>query len=837
MQPLSTILVVDDHPLGRDILENLLHSPNYRILSAENGQQALDLAYQMRPDLILLDAMMPEMDGFEVCQRLRAEPRCAEIPIIMVTALNDRLSRLQAIQAGADDFISKPFDRDELRARVQMITRMNRYRRLIEERTRFERLTELSPDGILLLDEEGHIRLANPALLHMLQIPTEESLLDLLISEMIEPPYQTLWNEHLNNILCKHCDPVRMQAVFYSPQGRHIPVEINAGYFELEGRPMAQMVVRDYTERIEAEEALRKQADRLGILHDLDQAILEARSPQAIAQTTLNYLRSLIPCQQAYVVVFDFASNQAQILAAYALDYAMPNAGAILPLPQFPITEEMRQGHTLLVDNLPGSEQSDWVKQYPLFEGMRSLISAPLMVQEQIIGSLNLGAGQPGAFAPASLEIIHEVTRPLSIGIQQAQLHQQLQRHATSLEEAVARRTQELQAERDRTRAILESLGEAVVVADANGFILYANPAATALTSYNFQELLGQNLNQWNSTPASSEQEKQVTALLRSGETWRGETSNRRKDNTPYNAAVTLAPLFAPDEGIYLGTVAVFRDVTPLKQAERMKDQFVSNVSHELRTPLSLITLISGNLDLLYERLDDEQRRKMIRDLRARARLLEDLINDILDISRIDSLSISMERQALELVNLTYQEAEKLTPLAARKFITLTISGAKNLPCYGSDGQIRQVVRNIINNAIKYTHEGGQITCDSAAIQINTPGSPLIDPPPESDLPSAWPGCTELPAGSWAALRIIDNGIGIAPQHMPRLFERFFRVEVQSQIPGTGLGLAIARDLVNMHGGHIAAASRPQEGSTFAIYLPSLPEDEDLATLNRSDRI
>ena len=126
-----------------------------------------------------------------------------------------------------------------------------------------------------------------------------------------------------------------------------------------------------------------------------------------------------------------------------------------------------------------------------------------------------------------------------------------------------------------------------MVVADANGFILYANPAATVLTSYNFQELLGQNLNQWNSTPASSEQEKQVTALLRSGETWRGETSNRRKDNTPYNAAVTLAPLFAPDEGIYLGTVAVFRDVTPLKQAERMKDQFVSNVSHELRTPLS----------------------------------------------------------------------------------------------------------------------------------------------------------------------------------------------------------------------------------------------------------
>src|SRR5690606_24842412 len=105
----------------------------YKIMSAHNGPAALQKADEMMPDLILLDVMMPGMDGFEVCRRLRAAPKLAEVPIIILTALDDRASRLRGIEAGADDFLTKPADRQELRLRVKTILRLDRYRTLLTQ--------------------------------------------------------------------------------------------------------------------------------------------------------------------------------------------------------------------------------------------------------------------------------------------------------------------------------------------------------------------------------------------------------------------------------------------------------------------------------------------------------------------------------------------------------------------------------------------------------------------------------------------------------------------------------------------------------------------------------
>jgi len=128
----STILIVDDEIVSRYTVEALLSSEGYTLVFAEDGEEALQKAATLIPDLMLLDVMMPGMDGFEVCQQLRANPRLAELPVVMVTALDDRESRLRGLEVGADDFMSKPFDRAELRARIRTITRLNRYRRLVE---------------------------------------------------------------------------------------------------------------------------------------------------------------------------------------------------------------------------------------------------------------------------------------------------------------------------------------------------------------------------------------------------------------------------------------------------------------------------------------------------------------------------------------------------------------------------------------------------------------------------------------------------------------------------------------------------------------------------------
>jgi signal transduction histidine kinase len=138
----STVLIVDDQPALHQALGELLAVEGYILGHANDGPGALDLVQEMIPDLILLDVKMPGMDGFEVCRRLRANPRLAEVPVVMLTALADSESRLQGIQAGADDFVSKPFDATELLAKVRTITRLNRYRRLLQERSRREEAEE-----------------------------------------------------------------------------------------------------------------------------------------------------------------------------------------------------------------------------------------------------------------------------------------------------------------------------------------------------------------------------------------------------------------------------------------------------------------------------------------------------------------------------------------------------------------------------------------------------------------------------------------------------------------------------------------------------------------------
>ncbi|MCB0190885.1 MAG: response regulator [Anaerolineae bacterium] len=508
MKNQSTILVVDDQESARHVLRGLLIKDGYNLHFAANGIEALDKAAELLPDLILLDVMMPGMNGFEACQKLRMDPKLSEVLIILVTALDDRQSRLKGIEAGADDFINKPVDPAELRARVKTITRLNRHRRL------------------------------------------------------------------------------------------------------------------------------------------------------------------------------------------------------------------------------------------------RSL---------------------------------------------------------------------ELRAERDRTQAILETLGEAVIVTDTDGYIQYINPAAIKLTGFSTEEVLGQNWHIWQTEETQEKFEEQIFATLFAGKTWYGEVVNKRKNGTTYDAALTVAPLFTPahnhENNVIVGFVSVQRDITPLKQAERSKNEFVSNVSHELRTPLSVITLLSDNLDGLYDRLDEEKRRKMIRDIQKHTESLNNLIGDVLEISRIDSGRISMEREVIDLSQLAREQIEEMLPLVHKKEQSMYVTGASRLNVLGNRAQLQQIIRNLLNNAIKYTEDGGEIVCYCARLSLPPASSRL-------NIASQWPNCEDLPAGQWAALRVVDTGVGIDQKHLPHLFERFYRAKAQQNIRGTGLGLSISRDLVELHGGKITVASEIDKGSVFAIYFP-----------------
>ena len=175
MQTTPKILIIDDEEVVRETLEILLSAEDLELLFAENGEIGIRMAEEFLPDAVLLDVMMPGMDGFETCRQIRTRPALAEIPIIMITALDSRDARLTGLMAGADDFLNKPFDGVEIQIRVRNIMRINRYRNLMAERSRFLWVVENDNKGYIVLGENGNIVYANQRAQVFFHLPEEYS--------------------------------------------------------------------------------------------------------------------------------------------------------------------------------------------------------------------------------------------------------------------------------------------------------------------------------------------------------------------------------------------------------------------------------------------------------------------------------------------------------------------------------------------------------------------------------------------------------------------------------------------------------------------------------------
>jgi two-component system phosphate regulon sensor histidine kinase PhoR len=245
------------------------------------------------------------------------------------------------------------------------------------------------------------------------------------------------------------------------------------------------------------------------------------------------------------------------------------------------------------------------------------------------------------------------------------------------------------------------------------------------------------------------------------------------------------------EDGTVTGAVAVLRDVTELRQTERLRRELTANVSHELRTPLTSIkgfaeTLLDGAM------ADEVTCRRFLSIIDGETDRLVKLVDDLLDLSLLESKRLTLELKPVDVSVLVAHTVDKLRPLAATQRLTLHPSGPSGIVVAADADRLAQVLTNLVDNALKYTPEGGRVDVQVAA--VNGEVEVLVN----------------------------DSGRGIGPEDLPHVFERFYRADRSRTrgSGGTGLGLAIAKHIVEAHGGRISVSSQPNEGTTFKVTLP-----------------
>jgi signal transduction histidine kinase len=270
------ILAVDDSPVALDLIRSGLERQPYVILSAQTGEEALSVATRERPDVVLLDVMMPGLSGYDVCQRLRQDPVVSDVTIILLTALQDRESRLRGFEVGADDFLSKPVDSTELRFRLRTLAKLNRFQKRLQERSQYEDLARWSPQGIVSLGRKGLALTGNPKAVELLGDLRARPLLTMFAKED-RSVVKAMWDK----LESGEDSLVVFPAMLSGPEGL-TPSEVTirrASYGDQS--TVAVMLVSDRTEAVMTAARLER-ADRLaslaeasgGIAHDFANALV-----------------------------------------------------------------------------------------------------------------------------------------------------------------------------------------------------------------------------------------------------------------------------------------------------------------------------------------------------------------------------------------------------------------------------------------------------------------------------------------------------------------------------------------------------------------------------------
>jgi PAS domain S-box-containing protein len=400
------------------------------------------------------------------------------------------------------------------------------------------------------------------------------------------------------------------------------------------------------------------------------------------------------------------------------------------------------------------------------------------------------------------------------------------------VEEERAKLDQRLRDQHFYTRSLIESNIDAMMTTDPRGIITDVNKQTEALTGCTRDELIGAPFKNHFTDPARAE--AGIHRVLAEGKVTNYELTARHRDGkltvVSYNATT-----FHDRDRRLQGVVAAARDITELKRfeealqhknqeledASRMKSEFLANMSHELRTPLNAIMGFSEVLkEGMLGQLTDQQR-TFTGNIFSSGQHLLALINDILDLSKVEAGKMTLDLEPIEISALFANSLSIVREKAIARRIRLVMEPAADLGTIGVDPRkVKQIVYNLLSNAVKFTAEGGQVTLRTRKVAHADVGSAS----------GSWAGGRAFPLAEtvvteFLEISVTDTGIGISPDGLQRLFTPFSQVDsgLARRFEGTGLGLTMVKSLAELHGGTVAVESASGAGSRFTVWLPLRP--------------
>jgi two-component system, NtrC family, sensor histidine kinase KinB len=840
---LKKILVVDDIEENRFLMKYMFRGTGFNLLLAADANEALQIARVERPVLIISDIQMPFMNGLELLQALKADDQTKNIAVILVTAHHHESKEVsEGLTLGADDYIHRPFMRDEFVSRVEAVLRVKRAEAETQQQAR---LVARRNKGLRLVNE---LSLAINSSLDLKEIFTfsmqklsqmfEAEIVALLLLNQDKQNLVINVASHLGKQLSITLDyiPLDGTASAFEEQVSELVFTVlaeNYATLELTPTPETPSLIKSIamTSKDQTVGAIAIVNRRWHAFDEADEVLLRsAASIIAVAienahllestQQQVDDLIALTEIGRALTSTLDLAlilkqttllmqrSFQAEAASLWLLDetktslvliaYSGIEAGVVTNL-RLPIETGIagyvaRTGNSYIsADVSTDHHYFDYLAQVSHYKA-RSILCVPVQVRGETIGVMDALHQRPNWFDQTHLRLSYPVASFVGIAVENARLFNEVQDFSRHLEQMVAERTQELAEEKEKTEAILINMADGLLVLDPDHCILTANRAAEKMLDFQLSELSGQAI-------GLKQLENPLWRCLQDI-TGNSETtvSTLVDVRTPHSETMLAIQAHSAriknQAGQNLGTVIVLRDITVLKEMERMKARFIAGVTHELKTPLAIIALHSRNLSNYFDRLSEAKRGDLIRSIQSQVSLLERLIGDILQLSRLDGGAQEMKFQPLDLVLLVDLIVSQAQPLAETKRVVLEWQKPAAPVMIQSDpDQLERVVRNLIDNAIKYTLPGGLVQVHALTESIN--GRAL------------------------ATIKVMDTGIGIPDEHQAKIFERFYRVDPSHTIPGTGLGLSIVQEVVHAHGGTVQLKSTPGVGTTFVVTLPA----------------